>query len=188
MNRWITAFPKRYEQDVRVVKACLPFAWTRLSLGTIKVKVEQEQIQIPMRLYVSEIDSERIEELTSTQQTMLYCLYTRHHDGHVRERYLQQLLKNHPHDGWVLAYIIELASEYVCEIVDIIVPVIEQWDPEVKRRFVEDDPAYMKRIEDRMISYWNAYYRSSGERRSEADYPGFQIIKSLRENTSVEEV
>lgn len=188
MNRWITAFPKRYEQEVRIVKACLPFAWTRLSPGTIKVKVEQEQIQIPMRVYVSEIDSERIKKLTPTQQTMLYCLYTRHHDGHVRERYLQQLLKNHSHDGWVLAYIIELASEYVREIVDIIVPAIEQWDPEVKRRFVEDDPAYMKRIEDRMISYWNAYYRSSGERRSEADYPGFRIIKSLREDASVEEV
>ncbi|WP_214728932.1 hypothetical protein [Exiguobacterium sp. s168] len=188
MNRWITAFPKRYEQDVRVVKACLPFGWTRLSPGTIKVKVEQEQIQIPMRLYLSEVDSERIKQLTSTQQTMLYCLYTRHHDGHVREQYLQQLLKNHSRDGWVLAYLIELASEYVREIVDIIVPAIEQWDLEVKRRFVSNDPAYMKRIEDRMISYWNAYYRSNSERRSEANYPGFQIIKSLRENTSVEEV
>jgi len=188
MNRWLAAFPKRYEQDVRVVKSCLPFAWTRLSQGTIKVKIEHEHIQIPMRLYLSEVDSERIKQLTSTQQMILYCLYTRHHDGHVREYYLQQLLKTHLHDGWVLAYLIELASEYVREIVDIIVPVIEQWAPEVKRRFVEDNLAYMKRIEDRMISYWNAYYRSSGERRSEADYPGFQIIKSLREDVSVEEM
>lgn len=188
MNRWIAAFPKRYEQDVRIVKACLPFGWPRLSPGTIKVKLEQQQIQIPTRLYLSEVDAKRIEELTSTQQTMLYCLYTRHHDGHIREHYLRQLLNTHQQDGWVLAYIIELASEYVLEIVDIIVPVIEQWDSEVKRRFVEDDPAYMKRIEDRMISYWNAYYRSSGERRSEADYPGFRIIESLREDASVEEV
>lgn len=188
MNRWLAAFPKRYEQDVRVVKACLPFAWTRLSSGSIEMRLEQERIQIPTRLYLSEVDSERIKQLTSTQQTMLFCLYTRHHDGHVREYYLQQLLKTHPHDGWVLAYIIELASEYVRDIVDIIVPAIEQWDPEVKQRFVEDDPAYMKRIEDRMISYWNAYYRSSGERRSKADYPGFRIIESLREDASVEEV
>ena len=188
MNRWLAAFPKRYEQDVRVVKACLPFAWTRLSPEAIEVNVEQKHIQLPMRVYVPEVAPDRIKQLTPTQQTILYCLYTRHHDGHVREQYLQQLLKNHPHDGWVLAYIIELASEYVRDIVDIIVPAIEQWDPEVKRRFVEDDPAYMKRIEDRMISYWNAYYRSSGERRSEADYPGFRIIESLRENTSVEEV
>ncbi|WP_426272587.1 hypothetical protein [Exiguobacterium sp. R-17] len=187
MNRWIAAFPKRYEQDVRIVQACLPFAWTRLSPGAIEVNTEQEHIQLPIRVYVPEVAPERIKQLTPTQQTILYCLYTRHHDGHVREHYLQQLLKNHSHDGWVLAYLIELASEYVREIVDIIVPAIEQWDLEVKRRFVEDDPAYMKRIEDRMISYWNAYYRS-GERRSEADYPGFQIIKSLRENTSVEEV
>ena len=188
MNRWITAFPKRYKQDVRIVQACLPFAWTRLSPEAIEVNVEQEQIQIPTRLYLSEVDSERIKQLTSTQQTILYCLYTRHHDGYVREHYLQQLLKTRPRDGWVLAYIIELASEYVREIVDIIVPVIEQWDLEVKRRFVSNDPAYMKRIEDRMISYWNAYYRLNSERRSEANYPGFQIIKSLRENTSVEEV
>lgn len=188
MNRWITAFPKRYEQDIWVVKACLPFGWTRLSPGAIEVNVEQEHIQLPIRVYVPEVAPERIKQLTPTQQTMLFCLYTRHHDGHVREYYLQQLLKNHTHDGWVLAYIIELASEYVRGIVDIIVPAIEQWDPEVKRRFVEDDPAYMKRIEDRMISYWNAYYRSSGERRSEADYPGFRIIESLREDASVEEV
>ncbi|MGL6104298.1 MAG: hypothetical protein ACRC00_14165 [Exiguobacterium acetylicum] len=188
MNRWLTAFPKQYEQDVRVVQACLPFKWTRLSPGSIEVKLEQEHIQIPTRLYVPEVAPERIEQLTLTQQTMLFCLYTRHHDGYVREHYLQQLLKNRPRDGWVLAYIIELSSEYVREIVDIIVPAIEQWDPEVKRRFVEDDPAYMKRIEDRMISYWNAYYRTSGERRSEADYPGFRIIESLREDASVEEV
>lgn len=187
MNRWLAAFPKRYEQDVRVVKACLPFGWTRLSPRAIEVNVEQEQIQIPMRLYLSEVDSERIKQLTSTQQTILYCLYTRHHDGYVREHYLQQLLKTRLRDGWVLAYLIELASEYVREIVDIIVPAIEQWDSEMKRRFVEDDPAYMKRIEDRMISYWNAYYRS-GERRSEANYPGFRIIESLREDASVEEV
>ncbi|AOS99313.1 MULTISPECIES: hypothetical protein [Exiguobacterium] len=188
MNRWLAAFPKRYEQDVRIVKACLPFGWTRLSPGAIEVNVEQEQIQIPMRVYMPEVASERIEQLTPTQQTMLYCLYTRHHDGYVREHYLQQLLKNRPRDGWVLAYIIELASEYVREIVDSIVPVIEQWDSEVKRQFVEDDPRYMKRTEDRMISYWNAYYRTSGERRSEADYPGFRIIESLREDASVEEV
>lgn len=188
MNRWIAAFPKQYEQDVRVVKACLPFAWTRLSPGAIEVKLEQEDIQIPMRLYVPEVAAERIEQLTPTQQTILYCLYTRHHDGHIREHYLRQLLKAHQQDEWILAYILELASEYVLEIVEVIVPAIEQWDPEVKRRFVEDDPAYMKRIEDRMISYWNAYYRSSGERRSEADYPGFRIIESLREDASVEEV
>jgi len=188
MNRWISAFPKRYEQDVRVVKACLPFSWTRLSSGSIEVKLEQEHIQIPMRVYVPEVAPERIEQLTLTQQTVLYCLYTRHHDGHVREHYLQQLLKTDLHDEWVLAYIIELASEYVREIMEIIVPAIEQWDPEVKRQFVEDDPAYIKRIEDRMISYWNAYYRSSGERRSEAEYPGFQILNSLQKATSKREV
>ncbi len=188
MNRWIAAFPKRYEQDVRVVKACLPFAWTRLSPGSIEMRLEQERIQIPTRLYLLEVDSERIKQLTSTQQTMLFCLYTRHHDGHIRERYLRQLLKTNQQDEWILVYILELASEYVLDIVDIIVPVIEQWNLEVKRRFVSNDPAYMKRIEDRMISYWNAYYRSSGERRSEADYPGFRIIESLREDVSVEEV
>ncbi|WP_410502211.1 hypothetical protein RIF24_00965 [Exiguobacterium acetylicum] len=184
MNRWLAAFPKRYEQDVRVVKACLPFAWTRLAPGAIEVKLEQEPIQIPMRVYVPEVAPERIEQLTPIQQTILYCLYTRHHDGHVREHYLQQLLKNHSQDGWVLAYTLELASEYVREIVDIIVPAIEQWDPEVKQRFVSDDPAYMKRIEDRMISYWNAYYRSNGERRSVADYPGFLILQSLQRSIS----
>ncbi len=57
MNRWIAAFPKRYEQDVRVVKACLPFAWTRLSPGSIEMRLEQERIQIPTRLYLSEVDA-----------------------------------------------------------------------------------------------------------------------------------
>lgn len=188
MKRLIAAFPKRYEQDVRIVKACLPFAWTRLALGSIEVKLEQEQICIPTRLYVSEVPMNRIEKLTSIQQIILYCLYTRHHDGHIREHYLRQLLKTHQHDGWVLAYIIELSSEYVRDIVNIIVPAIEQWDPKAKRQFVYDDPAYMKRIEERMISYWNAYYRSSDERRSEADYPGFQILESLRDCASKEGV
>lgn len=188
MNRWIAAFPNRYEQDVRVVKACLPFKWTRLAPGAIEVKLEQERIQIPMRVYVPEVAPERIEQLTPTQRTILYGLYTRHHDGHIREHYLCQLLKTHQQDGWILAYILELASEYVREIVEIIAPAIEQWDPEVKQLFVHDDPAYIKRIEERMISYWNAYYRSSGERRSEADYPGFLILESLQKATSKREV
>jgi hypothetical protein len=72
---------------------------------------------------------------------MLFCLYTRHHDSHIRERYLHQLLKTNQQDEWILIYILELAREYGREIVGIIVPVIEQWDPEVKRRLVEDDPA-----------------------------------------------
>lgn len=187
MNRWLAAFPKRYEQDVRIVKACLPFAWTRLAPGSIEVKIEHEQIHIPARLYVSEVASNRIEQLTSTQQTILYCLYTRHHDGYIREHYLQKLLKTHQQDVWVLVYIIELASEYVRDILEIIVSAIDHWDPSVKRQFVRDHPAYLKRIEDRMISYWNAYYRSISERRSEADYPGFKIVKSLRDSASKEE-
>lgn len=188
MNPWLAAFPKRYEHDVLVVKACLPFVWTRLAPEAIEVKLEQEHIQIPTRLYVPEVVPERIEQLKLTQQTILYCLYTRHHDGHVREHSLRQLLQTNRQDAWVLAYVIELTGEYVREIIDVIVPAIDQWDSEMKRQFVHDHPEYMKRIEDRMISYWNAYYRSNGERRSEADYPGFQILESLRNGASKEEV
>jgi len=43
-------------------------------------------------IYYHEPDEERILTLTGTQKILLSCLYSRHHDGYVRERHLHRLL------------------------------------------------------------------------------------------------
>jgi hypothetical protein len=115
----LAAFPKRLRADAATVVAVMPRPPSRLLsafLSTVDavtgrrfldlsdeftVTVAGEPVTIPQRIYNPEQVGAR---LTETQALILHCLYSRHHDGFVRQRHLKELLA-HPQEwrnNWVV--------------------------------------------------------------------------------------
>lgn len=107
---------------------------------------------------------------------MYACLLTRHHDGYVRQRYLERILS--VAEPWVAPFVLQLTGEYVIEILDTCETHIQALDPALYGAFIRDNPEYFQLIHNRMISYWDCYYRTLYKRRS--DYVGFRLFDRFR--------
>ena len=53
------------------------------------VSVDGEVLTIPYRIYGPELGADGVAALSETQRTLVHCLYTRHHDGRIRQRHLR---------------------------------------------------------------------------------------------------
>ena len=159
------------------------------------VTVYDDLLSIPGRIYNPEVPADVLAELTPVQRTMLHCLYTRHHDGYVRQRHLANIITSP--EPWVPPYVVELIGEYVVEIIaDIRVGLAELDEPGSARRrqhgrFVESNPARFNLISRRVQSYWANYYHRSFRKPTDSHgdarwcstaepYPGFLLVESLR--------
>jgi hypothetical protein len=80
-------------------------------------------------------------------QLALRCLYTRHHDGYVRQRNLDQVVS--APEAWVVPYVVQLVGEYVVEIIEVIAAALPQLtvrgSPQraLYGRFAADNPAFI---------------------------------------------
>jgi hypothetical protein len=177
----VSAFPAALHADVAAALATMPSAEYHLA-GTFGVKVDGEHLDIPYRIYNPEPPRDRVAGLSPTQQTVLRCLYTRHHDGFVRQRYVQQAIGS-PH-AWVVPFVVQLVGEYVIEIVVAIRDALSDLDvpgstqQALYGRFLVENPAFLELTSQRVASYWDCYYRSRYFIR--ADYPGFMLLSSLQ--------
>jgi len=178
--RLASAFPAVLHADLAAALATMPPA-DHHSLGTSGVKVNGEHFAIPYRIYNPEPPSDRVAGLSATQQTVLQCLYARHHDGFVRQRYVQQAIGST--HAWVVPYVVQLVGEYVIEIILVIRDALSDLDvpgstqQALYGRFLAENPAFLELTSQRVVSYWNCYYRS--RYFIWADYPGFQLLSSL---------
>lgn len=81
--------------------------------------MQGETVAIPYRIYNEEPETDGSERpLTETQQVILHCLYSRHSDGRVRQRHLEKITASS--EPWVVPFVVQLAGEYVLEILDTI--------------------------------------------------------------------
>jgi hypothetical protein len=78
---------------------------------------------------------------------------------------------------WTLPYIVQLAGEYVVEIVDDVAAGIVSRDRSSVAEFAKQNPAYLATFGRRVTSYWNEYHRGSYPCRS--DYPGSKVLAYL---------
>ncbi len=126
--------------------------------------------------------SDRVAALSATQQTILQCLYTRHHDGFVRQRSVQQAIGS-PH-AWVVPFVVQLLGKYVIEIMVAIRDSLSDLDAPASiqqalyGRFLAENPAFLELTSQRVASYWKCYYRSRYPCRTE--YPGFRLFPRSR--------
>ena len=106
------------------------------------------------------------------------CLYTRHHDVRVRQRRLERILGLA--EPWVAPFVVQLIGEYVLEILLVIrrrlLPALT--DPAsalagVYGQFAAENATFVARTSARVVSYWDCNYRHRYP--TFADYPGHAL-------------
>ncbi|KIF75679.1 hypothetical protein QR77_20825 [Streptomyces sp. 150FB] len=177
----VLAFPTALADDVRAVLAIMPRS--RLEpAGMFSVAVRGEQVAIPSRLYNDEPPAGAVASLSPRQGTVLHCLYTRHHDGMVRQRHLEAIVG--APEPWIVPFVVQLAGEYVLEILVVVRDGLRDLDtPDTGHhlaygQFLVDNPALFARTQRRVVSYWNCYHRLSYS--SFQGYPGCVVLDLLR--------
>ncbi len=160
------AFPSSVRGDALRVTSVLPQA--TLSTQTFSVYVSNETLSVPYRIYHDPALIDRT-CLTAGQGELLDCLLTRHHDGFIREKYLASIIS--ANKEWIPPFVVQLVGEYVIEILQLVSRHLDLLDRPLYRRFLRENPKFFALTKQRVISYWDCYYR--WQRR--ADYVGFQI-------------
>jgi hypothetical protein len=152
---------------------------TLLPAGRVTATVSGEQIAFADRIYNPEPPGELIEALSATQQLIAHCAYSRHHDGHVRQRSCERILRSA--EAWVPPYVVQLVGEYVVEIIETIRAELHLDDGPgplnvAYGKFVAANPKLLELTRQHAVSYWNCYYRG---RYSRDAYPAFSVLASL---------
>ncbi|MGW4091529.1 hypothetical protein [Nocardia sp. NPDC004750] len=177
----LPAFPASLAADLRVVAQALPPARFQPT-GAFTVRVRGEHLTLPYRLYNPEPAEDVFDRLSMRQTKVMHCLYTRHHDGHVRQRHLDQIID--ATDPWIIPFVVQLVGEYVLDIVVTIQQGLTDLDHphtlhhQAYGRFSATNPHFIRLTSQRVASYWNCYYR---HRYTHRDYPGRLLIDSLQD-------
>ncbi|GLX11540.1 hypothetical protein Misp03_84660 [Microbispora sp. NBRC 16548] len=181
LNESLTcAFSHALAREVRAVVRVLPKA-RHSPVGSFRATVGDDRVTVPERIYHPEVSPERLDGLTPLQQTILHCLYTRHHDGFVRQHHLRQIIGSL--EPWALPYVVHLVGEYVLEIVtDIDTALGDLGTPgspihQAYSRFLADNPRFLTLVQQRVASYWACYHRRDFPRL--ADYPGHRLVAAM---------
>ena len=193
--RLIRSFPSSLERHVVAAMDLLPATsvakptGSLLSLGTIdgrrtpaRVAVRGEPMEIPSRIYLDAIRPDELPvDVPSLERAIVGCLYTRHHIGYVRQRWLRQIVRvNEP---WIVPFVVQLLGEYVVEIiVDIVRALPDLADPGSAQAqhyggVLAENPQFLDLTRQRVASYWSCYYRGQYLRWSE--YPGHVLLGAL---------
>lgn len=129
-------------------------------------------MRIPYRIHSSPPSDLLLKLASEETRLRIYCSYTRHHDGYLREKYLNKILDSN--SPIVVPYIFQLCGEYVVELIQFIFENKERIDQSNLARFIQANSVYYQKTRDRMISYWDCYYRHQSPRLK--DYVGHQLF------------
>lgn len=173
--RLADAFPSELRNDVSVAIKAMPPEDIHAMHG-FSVLVRGELVHIPYRIYNPEPEQGALADLSRQQMEILSCLYTRHHDGRVRERTVRPLLESDA--DWIVPFVVQLIGEYVVEIIEVINDGLTQKaDLGSYERFAAENRDFLELTKQHAISYWNCYYRSKYPRVN--DYPGRVAIARI---------
>ncbi len=166
-ERITRAFPSTMAGEVEGLANSLAAEGATLSTYSFSVTVGNECIAIPERLYA---DSRRA---LIGDGDAAACLLTRHHNGFVRQRALEQvLLLDEP---WAVPFIVRLVGEYVVEIVEQIDEAFSQHLPDNLAAFVRANPDFIHLTRARVTSYWDCYFRTTPRR----EHVGFRLMDRI---------
>lgn len=172
------AFPASVRTSARAALASLDAPEMRPSPDRFLVTVDGETLRIPYRVYYRpDLLRRRLNAAEGIDKLILACVGTRHHDGYLRQECLRVVLGGQA--SWLTPYILQLAGEYVVEIVQEVADGIASRDPSVLAAFARDNPGYLATLGRRITSYWSCYHRRAYPDRHA--YPGSRILGSLRQ-------
>jgi len=181
------SFPKYLEKDIERIYRIFNLKSKFEPNGEFTVNINQEEITIPKRIYVNENQLLKTWLLTKRQKLLVYCFFSRHHSGYVKERCLKKILDSK--ELFVEPFIFQLLGEYVIEIIELIYNNRESMDKLAMSDFIQENPDFLSLTYQRIISYWDCYYRSSYPKyrrnvkqkgKSIIDYPGLKMLKYLK--------
>lgn len=177
LNHLLFAFPKELEDSVCTVMGFLENSTPEFTLsGREQIIYNNKQLIIPSRVYCNDVYEIGINTLLSEEERcILCCILSRHRSGYVREKALEYLLSNS--QNFTVPYSFRLLGDYVIEIVSIFERSLRE-DTVTQYRIVkaEDASSYLT-IKNRMISYWNEYYRWRFPRLH--NYLGWKIFERI---------
>lgn len=189
-DKILNSFPKALKKDVEEVLAILPFDEKNITLcdgqihkmdslihpkALLTVRLNNELLTIPSRIYFNEPDIEKENKLTDIQKAILNCIYLRHHNGYLRQRRLEKLLDRN--DYFIIPFTLQFLGEYVFEILEVLNKHIIENNIDLYRNFINENPKYWQQTKSRMISYWNEYYRRNFPKLR--NYLGQEIVKRI---------
>jgi hypothetical protein len=152
IERCIAAFPLHLAADVRVALQVLPGAQHEpIADDSIEVRISGEPVRVPYRVYFPQPSPDKLEILSPRQRLILAALMTRHHDGHVRERWVAEVLPSS--EPCVPAFVVPLLGEYVAEIAQAVQRGVSHRH-EAYAAFARDNPEFCRKTSARMINYW----------------------------------
>lgn len=163
-------FPKKQKEDFFHLV-------TKLSIETIKVselvetyQLTRETVEIPYRIELEELETDN---LTEIEKQMLFCIYTRHYDGHIREKYTKKLLEMEIQE-WEFPFLLKLSEEYIYEILELIYNALKGQNNQQLKEFAKNNKELLCKGYSKMTQYWNRFYR---EKTNFPNYVGRKLFR-----------
>lgn len=178
----VRAFPDDLNRDTWHVLDVIPddpnLKYNRHNYSNFEeLRLSDETLYIPYRIYYDVPNDSELSSLTDRQRTILYTLYTRHHDGYVRERNLKKAIDMARVDAWITPYLMLMVGEYVEEIVQVIYDHRSLLNADFVKTFVGENQRFYQTVQSRVVSYWDCYYRRKYPMKDQ--YVGFQVLDYL---------
>ena len=107
-DKILNSFPPYLAKDVRRVLDMLVMKNDDISSRYYIVNLGGLNIAIPERVYMRE---QTPSNMTAVQRNILDCIFTRHNNGFVRQRHLQNLISCTEY--WTIPFCFKLLGEYV---------------------------------------------------------------------------
>jgi hypothetical protein len=167
------AFPESCARSIAAIVPRLSWRAEVATSGVFEVSLGAETLRIPERIYCDPATLGELVRLAPDEADLVRWFFTRHHDGHVRERCLREVIDSPV--PWGPAFVLRLIGEYVLEILDVICEHVPAVDEGGYRDFLRQNRRFYETTRSRVASYWDCYYREFPRSR----YPGFVTLEAL---------
>ena len=159
------SFPKELNYDVSVVLSLISQKrYGNVHIGETEygytyTLLSGQEISFPSRIYYYDVCDISSSTLTFEQKMIYHCIFSRSCDGFVREKHIKAILED-VYPDWAIPYILKVSDEYVVEILECVYSKLKNKDTECIKAFCKLNLQSFICSHDRMISYWNEYYRN----------------------------
>jgi hypothetical protein len=183
ISELVIGFPKKYNEDLIVILKILSkqvLDENYKIINEIPAMVDGEEIIFPYRIYLNEIEKVDEDTLNEIQKIILSCIFTRHHDGYIRQKNLRKIFNSN--ENFTIPYKLKLLSEYVVEINKDIAANIEN-NIDIYKKFTNKNIKFYKRIYSQIDSQWGEHFKGK-EAKTIKDYFVRIAIKKIRPSTA----
>jgi hypothetical protein len=168
------AFPAALRHDLTTASVKVDLNADYPPARPFTAHVAGEVVEIPSRVYFTSLGPVQRNDLTPAERELINLLYTRHHNGFVRESALKCVVQ--VPRPWVCPFVVHLCGEYVVEILHEIERRLVILDRTMYAEFLANNAVLWSLTKQRVASYWNCYYR---QQFAWHDYVGFRIVRFL---------